>query len=97
MTAEIKKLVAFQEDLRQKNLVFDRMNIGDKKLAANEDAVKEIRSDLVKLQRLGDSSKEWMERVGGLMEYLLQCEKDRRGGEEGELTPSFDPRSAEQA
>lgn len=74
----MRKLVALQEDAKQKNLIFERLNLIDKKLAALErDDLKEVRSDLAKLQSLSDSNKSWMEKIGHLVEYLLQQERGR--------------------
>jgi hypothetical protein len=93
----VKKLVSFQEDLRQKNLIFERLNLVDKKLSACEEklsafgeALGEIRSDMAKLHRLCDGNKDWMEQIGGLVEHLLQCERNRGGedGAEGEPLPA---------
>lgn len=89
----MKKLVSFQEDLRQKNLVFERLNLIDKKMAtyderltAFEDALAVLRSDMAKLYNLCNSNKSWMEQMRGLVDYLLQREKERSGeGSEGEL------------
>ena len=79
-------MVSFQEDLRQKNLVFERLNLIDKKLAAFEDALGEIRSDMAKLHRLCDGNKDWMEQMAGLVDHLLQCERNREE-DDGEPLP----------
>jgi hypothetical protein len=93
----VKKLVSFQEDLRQKNLIFERLNLIDKKLAAHderlsgfEEALEALRSDMAKLYTLCDGNKDWMEQIGGLVEHLLQCERNRggEGGPEGEQIPA---------
>lgn len=76
----MRKLVAVQEDTKQKNLIFERLNLIDKKLAMLEaDVLKEVRSDLAKLQSLSDSNKEWMGKIGNMVEYLLQQEKGKGG------------------
>jgi hypothetical protein len=90
----VKKLVSFQEDLRQKNLIFERLNLIDKKLAAYEEkvsafeeAVGEIRSDIAKLHGLCNGNKEWMEQIGGLVDHLLQCVRNTEGAD-GEPFPA---------
>lgn len=78
LAGEVRRLVTLQEDEKQKTLIFERLNLIDKKLAALEgDILKEVKSDLAKLQSLSNSNKEWMGEVGGILEYLLKQDRER--------------------
>lgn len=78
---EVKKLVAFQEDLKQTNLIFERLNMSDKKMIDLEQKFENLMADLAKVHRLLTSNKEWMDKVGKMVEGLMQQQnREQEGG-----------------